>query len=183
MSHELKTDIMVDLETLGLKPGSVILSLAAVPFNTYRNTPFYKIISIGSCREAGLVVDDATLAWWDTQPTPTKVEAFSGSASLRDVLIEFSRFLDSVEGKPVLWGNAASFDLKLLEAAYEAAGVKVPWDFRSERCYRTLKNIFPQVTSGPFDGLKHNALADAKFQARHAENIFDYIYKSTPHAL
>lgn len=71
-----------------------------------------------------------------------------------------------------VWGNGAKFDLSILEAAYMTVpmfglGVGVPWNFRKEYCYRTLKNLRPecQVTRR---GTAHNALDDAINQAAHA---------------
>jgi exodeoxyribonuclease VIII len=40
------------------------------------------------------------------------------------------------------------------------------WEFWKDRCYRTIKNCYPDV---PFDrrGTHHNALDDARSQALH----------------
>src|SRR4051812_3766510 len=60
-------DIMIDLETLGTLPGSVILSIGAVAFDELSVAPgagFYKVISTISCESCGLTKDEATEKWW-----------------------------------------------------------------------------------------------------------------------
>lgn len=69
------------------------------------------------------------------------------------------------------YGNGASFDLSILKAAYDAVGLKAPWKFWDERCYRTIKNDYSQIEPDERAGTHHNALDDAKFQALHAIKI------------
>jgi DNA polymerase III epsilon subunit-like protein len=63
------TDIMIDIETLGTEPGSIITSIAAVPFN--RNgemgKAFYMNIDIQSSIDAGLTINAETLKFWMEQ--------------------------------------------------------------------------------------------------------------------
>lgn len=46
-----------------------------------------------------------------------------------------------------------------------------PIDYRNERCYRTLKNLYFNIKPLEFAGNKHNALHDALNQAEHASMI------------
>jgi len=41
-----------------------------------------------------------------------------------------------------------------------------PWYFWNDRCYRTMKSLYPQIPMER-DGVHHNALDDAISQARH----------------
>lgn len=172
-------NVMLDLETLGLKPGCVILSIGAVPFNTQdqlkRGLRFYEKIKLKSSLDYGLRIDPKTEKWWDQQPAEAKAEALSGELPLYAILSRFNTFLYHLDQPVHLWGNAASFDLKILEKAYEACDMKIPWDFRNERCFRTLKTLFPQVPAPAFVGVKHTAIADAEHQALHAEAITNYL--------
>ncbi|MHB0978446.1 MAG: 3'-5' exoribonuclease domain-containing protein [Minisyncoccota bacterium] len=60
-----------------------------------------------------------------------------------------------------------------MQYAYHALDMKQPWKFWNNRCYRTLKNMFPEV---PFVriGIAHDALDDAKSQAEHAVAILKF---------
>jgi len=71
-----------------------------------------------------------------------------------------------------LWGNGSTFDNVILSNAYRAIGVKQPWDFWNDRCYRTLKSLYPHVKLER-SGVAHNALDDAKSQAMHAVRIIN----------
>jgi hypothetical protein len=170
-------DVMLDLETTGVYAGCGILSIGAVTFDG--NTSFYDKISLDSCHSFGLVDLPDTLTWWDKQDAEAREEAFSGMTNLVEALGGFSDFLQVVRnmtGKEVfLWGNGADFDLPILAAAYRVVGMRQPWETHNGRCYRTLKNLFYEVKADPFDGMKHNALADAKHQARHALKILRHL--------
>ncbi len=168
--ERVESDVMVDLETLGVAPGSVILSIGAVRFwpgGIYDE--FYAIINTASCQEHGLTVDAQTMQWWGNQSDEARevlAHAEEGGLTLREALERFSGFFNAVENSRI-WGNGADFDNALLAAAYRAAGLDIPWRPWDSRCYRTLKSILP----GPRierRGTHHNALDDARSQALHA---------------
>lgn len=186
-SNSKLIDVMIDLETLGTQPGCVILSIGAAlvdPEVIEHNTDFdlsscfYSAISTASCYDVGLGANQATIDWWNKQNEAAREEAFSGSARLSDVLSDFSTYISRLRafGSVRVWGNAASFDLKILEAAYSVAGMPVPWSYKEEMCYRTLKNLFPQIKATAQSGLvTHHALNDAMYQALHAFAILTHI--------
>ena len=173
------TDVMVDLETLGTAPGSVILSIGAVAFNeaqpeTEWLTLDIKPISVASSRRYGLTVDEDTLSWWLRQEDAALV-------LLRDCLTPAAANLHDAVKKlrdwyPVgarMWGNGADFDNVLLKCACDAVGVKLPYGYNANRCYRTMRNEFKdKVEEAAFQGLRHDALADAMHQTRHLQAIW-----------
>lgn len=160
----MTTRVMLDLETLGLEPGCVILSIGAVEFDTEGlGETFYRSISLQSCDEAGLEIDAGTLEWWLEQDENVK-DQLVGGEELTEVLYEFGQFY---EGADEIWANAPSFDCNVLEAAYDAVEAPVPWQFYEERCYRTLKNL-PCAVEVERDGDHHDALDDAVHQADRA---------------
>lgn len=173
----MSIDIMIDLETMGVSAGCAILSIGAVTLDEKHK--FYAKICLDSCSPAGLKIDLDTIAWWQKQSKEARGEAFSGTKDLVLVLGEFAdwfRMVEKLEGTAFLWGNGADFDLPILGAAYEAVGMKKPWKPFNGRCYRTIKNWarFKDITPDPFEGVKHNALADAIFQARHLIKILRF---------
>ncbi len=85
---------------------------------------------------------------------------------LRQVLSEFSEWLDSLGEEPKVWGNGAAFDNVILAQAYRRAGLSVPWPYWNDRCYRTVKAMRPDVRMDR-TGTHHNAIDDATSQARH----------------
>jgi len=163
-------DIVLDLETTGKNAGCCILAIGATTVDESRS--FYATVEHLSCLDQGLVDSHETMSWWDKQSKEAREEAFSGTKKLILALGEFSDFFRSVEGdKKFIWGNGAAFDIPILEAAYIACGMTIPWDFRNVRCYRTMKALYYEVKAEEFEGRKHNALDDAVFEARHLHSM------------
>lgn len=157
-------DVMIDIETVGTTPGSVILSIGAVYFSRVGiGDQFYVNIDPDSCEAVGLVCDPETVRWWDRQSEEAIAALLSNRRSLGEALESFTGFLDRAKR---VWANSPSFDCVLLQAAYRAAGTKAPWSHRSERCVRTVKWQVPRsVTRVERKGVAHNALDDAIYQA------------------
>ena len=166
----LQDNVMLDLETTGVSAGCGILSIGACTLDL--DSTFYQKISLASCYDRGLKDLPSTLDWWNKQDPEVRAEAFSGVDQLAVVLIKFSDWLNSVgDKKAKIWGNGADFDLPILGAAYEACGIEKPWKPYNGRCFRTIKNLYPDVIPNAFRGVKHNALEDAKNQAIHLVKI------------
>ncbi len=171
--------VMVDLETLGNRPGCVVISIGAVLFDETSIGPeFYAEISQFDSERHGLRADLSTMRWWKSKPLEaarvvwrTSSEPSTSIHSLSDALGAFGAWLPS---RPEVWGNGAAFDNVILAECFKAAGMKMPWDFKRDRCYRTLKSLFPEV---PFKrtGTHHNALDDARSQAVHASAILRWM--------
>lgn len=166
-------NVMIDLETTGVESGCCILSVAVVPFLAEAPLePFYEKISHVKSMDAGFTNNEDTLKWWDKQRKDIQDEAFSGTRSPESVMESLTHYFKLL-GEPkdiFVWGNGADFDNVILGAYFKKLGMKQPWGIWNNRCYRTLKNLFPVVQyQKPVDA--HNALADAAAQARHAALI------------
>jgi DNA polymerase III epsilon subunit-like protein len=62
--------LMLDLETLGNKSNSAILSIGAVEFDLETGETgreFYQRIDLQSCIDKGLIINGSTFYWWITQ--------------------------------------------------------------------------------------------------------------------
>lgn len=158
--------VMIDLETFGTRPGALIVSLGAVRFGEGKILDrYYARIDPLDAQARGLVIDAATVVWWMQQSAESRIEiAAGGGKPLADVLGEFTAWLG--EEPTEIWGNGASFDNVLLDEAFRACGLKRPWAFWMDRCYRTMKERHPEVKLVR-KGTHHNALDDAESQALH----------------
>jgi len=174
--HEHKErHIMLDLETLGVTPGSVICSLAAVEFDIQTGQTlktFYERIGIQSCLDSGLTVTGDTLTWWMQQSRAARVEVYGDNRKpLRDVLNGFSNFLQSIDGDRRnlrIYGNSSDFDCSILASAYQAMKLPIPWMFYGTRCVRTISSLFPEIKkSTKFEGTLHNPLDDCLHQVKY----------------
>lgn len=170
MSH-----IMLDIETLGTRTGSLITSIGAVRFNNaVIIAQFYERIDPRSGLDLGLTMDVDTVMWWMQQGEEARMELTKPGQPITEVLARFSEWAQA--GSPNgaqdvrMWGNGASFDNAQLSAAYALAGQEQPWKFWNDRCYRTVKAMYP-IVKVDRDGTHHHALDDAKSQARHLMKI------------
>lgn len=157
--------IMVDIETLGTRPGDAILSIGAALISTDKIiSTFYVTVDSESCKALGMRAQKSTLEWWGKQSPEVRAAAFKGELSLHSALRQLQLWIPP--GDVCVWGNGAGFDVPLLEAAYRAAKMEIPWKFWNARCYRTVAAMHP-TEKPPREGVHHNALDDAVFQATH----------------
>lgn len=162
--------IMLDLETLGTRTTSVMLSIGAVKFDPDTNTivdKFYVVIDREDSKRYGLTTDAATEIWWSKQSAAARTVLKEEGVSLAEALGRFSRWCDDDNE---VWGNGSDFDNAILGHAYSRAGLVAPWKFFNSRCYRTAKRLLPEVE---FErtGTYHNAVDDAESQALHLMNM------------
>jgi hypothetical protein len=164
------TRIMLDLETLGTSPGSAILSIGAVKFGRkHVLSDFYQRVDLRSCLDFGMKINPDTLFWWLQQSESVRQEITQEGIFLASALEEFDRWIHQGEAEGTefeIWGNGAAFDNVLLSTAYELFQHPRPWKYANDRCYRTVKNLYPEVEMVRY-GDHHNALDDARSQAMH----------------
>ena len=160
-------NLMVDIETLGVRSTSVILSIGAVEFDGQAiGRGFHRRIDIQSCLDAGLTVDASTIEWWMTQSNEARAIFDIKGDPLDRVLDDFSRAFDW--DNKLIWCNGMNFDLPILDNAFHAVGLRTPWPYYNGRDYRTLKNMFSKelVNSIRVEPVvAHDALDDARAQA------------------
>jgi DNA polymerase III epsilon subunit-like protein len=163
------TRVMLDLETFGTRPGSAIVSIGAVKFGDGKIIgEFYQRIDLKSCVDCGLVIDPDTVLWWLKQSDEARLELTLPSQHIAAVLQQFAIWIGPVETE--VWGNGAAFDNALLAEAYHALQLRMPWRYSKDRCYRTLKNLHPEIVMER-NGTHHHALDDARSQAHHLMRI------------
>lgn len=164
--HEQNTErVMLDIETLGLEPGCAILSIGAVRFDEDGlGETFHESISLESCGDAGLRFDAGTLEWWLEQDEDAQ-GVLTGGRELREVLFDLGVWYEPADE---VWANSPVFDCAIVEHAYDCVDIKVPWEYHDRRDYRTLEALPVGVDSDdiPHDGVEHDALDDAKHQAK-----------------
>jgi len=170
--------VMLDLETMGTGSNSTIIAIGAVFFSDSATLgSFYANVSKESCEDEGMVSDAATVKWWSEQSEEAKAALKGNQLDIIDALNEFKNWLnrsdtpiDNIE----IWGNGSMFDNTILSNAYLSCGMEIPWKFYNDRCYRTVKNVYPEIKLNRV-GVHHNAVDDAKSQALHLIEILKSI--------
>jgi len=162
--------LMVDIETMGTndpdEPTPIIVSVGAVVF-TRDGVVREQSWSVDgeSCEDIGLGVDFETVEWWLNQPEAIR-EQVSGGEDIETVLEEL-RTLATVSGCSAVWAQGHDFDLGVLETAYSRLDMRCPWEFWEQRDSRTYRQeIDAPIDVSRRDEDRHDALADARYQAR-----------------
>ena len=184
--------IMLDLETLSTAPDAAIVSIGACVIGKRgKSNEFYRAISLKESEPNRLGrLDKDTVQWWiskpqDAQSVFTDPDAMHISSALCDfthwvVHTRDKQKIDSMRNV-YLWGNSAAFDNVILRNA----NARQPTAFIGEllpahwndRCYRTVSALAPSIKRKQ-TGTHHNALDDAKSQAKHLIRVLRHLGKT-----
>ena len=94
--------------------------------------------------DRGRVIEADTMLFWMDQPYEVrklmKECASNDPTEITSLLVNFTTMFEAmVQGRPYeLYANSPSFDCNKLKSLYADWGFDIPWDFRQERCLRTL---------------------------------------------
>ncbi|WP_042005026.1 exonuclease, partial [Escherichia coli] len=171
--------LMIDLETMGKNPDAPIISIGAIFFDPQTGDmgpEFSKTIDLET---AGGVIDRDTIKWWLKQSREAQSAIMTDEIPLDDALLQLREFIDENSGEffVQVWGNGANFDNTILRRSYERQGIPCPWRYYNDRDVRTIVELgkaidFDARTAIPFEGERHNALDDARYQAKYVSVIW-----------
>ncbi|GAB0765582.1 exonuclease [Escherichia coli] len=171
--------LMIDLETMGKNPDAPIISIGAIFFDPQTGEmgpEFSKTIDLET---AGGVIDRDTIKWWLKQSREAQSAILTDEIPLDDALLQLREFIDENSGEffVQVWGNGANFDNTILRRSYERQGIPCPWRYYNDRDVRTIVELgkaidFDARTAIPFEGERHNALDDARYQAKYVSVIW-----------
>ena len=171
--------LMIDLETMGKNPDAPIISIGAIFFDPQTGDmgpEFSKTIDLET---AGGVIDRDTIKWWLKQSREAQSAIMTDEIPLDDALLQLREFIDENSGEFFVrvWGNGANFDNTILRRSYERQGIPCPWRYCNDRDVRTIVELgkaidFDARTAIPFEGERHNALDDARHQAKYVSAIW-----------
>lgn len=177
--------LMIDLETMGKNPDAPIISIGAIFFDPQTGDmgpEFSKTIDLET---AGGVIDRDTIKWWLKQSREAQSAIMTDEIPLDDALLQLREFIDenSCEFFVQVWGNGANFDNTILRRSYERQGIPCPWRYYNDRDVRTIVELgkaidFDARTAIPFEGERHNALDDARYQAKYVSVIWQKLIPS-----
>lgn len=134
-------------------------------------------------RKYALQRDPETVKWWNDQSAEAQA-AFADPVDLTRALNDFSAWLNNLSDERTaatnpsmrIYAHGPQFDISILEAAYHACGLPVPWHYRSPRDTRTVLDMagidddgdgsYRTYLSQFNTGTYHHALDDAIAQAK-----------------
>jgi len=180
-------DIVIDLETLGTRPGCPIIEIGACAidpndgrilanFNrrVASGLSWYDTINDATHGNPHSSDITATCRWWhaDDERKKTLRRIMTRVCPKNNPFQEFCEWFERVTADAFtvrVWGNGPTFDLAILSHGMEQRGVTVPWHHTQERCVRTAleqaaheRGSVSWIERGP----RHRALNDARHEAR-----------------
>lgn len=186
------TDISIDLETLGQRSDAPVLSIGACAFNRdtgHTGPSYYAAVKLEDAMRHGRVKAD-TLTWWVTKNGSVFRDLLEqrGAVSLYEALRGLNDFVRAQPAGVCVWGNGSSFDISILEHAFDSVtaagtpGFHEEWKFWSVRDMRTAVDLSGlNKDSIPFMGTAHNALDDAVHQAKVIAECFLKVKRLNKH--
>ncbi|EET7772232.1 exonuclease [Escherichia coli] len=177
--------LSVDLETMGTNPDAPINSIGGKffdPATGEMGPEFSKAIDLET---SGGIIDRKTIKWWAKRSREAQSAIFTDEISLDVALRLFIEFIEKNSGGRFVqvWGNGANFDNVILRRSYERQGIPCPWLYYNDRDVRTIVKLgnaigFDVRMAIPFEGVPHNALDDARHQAKQVSAIWQKLIPS-----
>ncbi|AUM07598.1 exonuclease [Escherichia coli] len=175
--------LMIDLETMGKNPDAPINAIAGKffePATGEMGPEFSKTIDLET---AGGVIERDTIKWWLKQSREAQSAILTDEIPLDDALLQFREFIDENSGEffVQVWGNGATFDNVILRRSYARQGIPCPWRYTNDRDVRTMVALglvmdFDARNVTTFEGERHNALHDARYQAKYVSAIWQKLF-------
>ncbi|HAW7213499.1 TPA: exonuclease [Escherichia coli] len=179
------THLSVDLETMGTNPDAPINSIGGKffdPATGEMGPEFSKTIDLET---SGGIIDRKTIKWWAKRSREAQSAIFTDEIPLDDALLQLREFINENSGESFIqiWGNGANFDNVILRRSYERQGIPCPWRYYNDRDVRTIVELgnsidFDVRMAIPFEGVPHNALDDARHQAKQVSAIWQKLIPS-----
>lgn len=162
---------MLDIETLGNRDDSIVVSIGAVFFdpNTGETgAEFERVLAYQDQIDKGRKPTQSTMQFWFSQEKEPQKIFLEDGISTDQALQEFEGFIcDNAKIDQVKpWGNGPSFDLTIMESLFRDFGFQIPWCFWNVRCLRTFKEYIYNGKDLKREGVYHDAKDDCKHQIK-----------------
>lgn len=178
-------DLMVDIEGLGSKNDSIILTIGAQLFDpsvkgwetkSQRHihtgdeySPYMNLrVELDGQEAIGRTTDPGTIDWWLKQSREAQEEAFSEEdrVPLLDALLALKQLADPCKR---VWSKGPLYDFAILEHAYAQMNLPNPWKFWNVRDARTVYSLAPSIANRK-NG--HLAIEDCRDQILMLQDAF-----------
>lgn len=162
-------NLMIDLETLDTRSSAVIVSIGAVVFDrkSILRTGYW-ILDLEEQIKRGRTISSQTMAWWMKQSEDAR-KVFTDQSSYRNSILEFhGQFSSLFNGEELaVWGNGSDFDTAIMIDFYNRHSLVPPsgWKYYNNLCFRSFNKWFDAKRMVKREGVHHNALDDAVYQA------------------
>lgn len=170
--------LMIDIETYDTEITAVILSIGAVVFDPRGYTlddEFH--IKLSTASQSDRTTSPSTVTWWDQQSPKARESVFVGKKiPINIALTAFTIWINKLQPTCTrIWAKSPDFDCAIVNHACKEQHIRFPFKFWEYRCCRTIIELaypegdFPHMEG---DGPHHDALADAKRQAKEVQHAY-----------
>lgn len=172
------TDVMVDIETLGLTGGDIILSVAFLEFHLEdghaRGDTLEINFDLKDSAKLGFNIDVETLMWWLKQDRETFEKNLKDPMPVDHALRRIINWFRDRDLR--VWANSPQMDLVLLKSYYRKLQMPVPWSYRNECDCRTIAMLRPRIKkSTGYVGYKHTPADDAAHQIKYVRKTIQQL--------
>ena len=136
---------MLDIETMGVKPDTLVLSIAAVAFDEFNDISTYSDLQhldllLDTEEQAHRSIDKETEWWWNQRDEAVREKIFGdvGRVSIDDALDQLIKFCWQ---KSRIWCQGPTLDITVLTHLFSERGKGVPWGYGVVRDSRTLLDL------------------------------------------
>lgn len=157
-------NVMIDIETLDIKPTAVVVSVGIVTFTQDETRDILYIDAKASIMDQiskGRTVDQDTVAWWKGKPT---IDTLKSPCVSPSDLSELRRMIYVHTPPELEYWSRGSLDFIVLENLLVDC---VPWKYWQLRDVRTLDHFVPKCTPT----IPHNPVADCLAQIQQVWNV------------
>src|SRR5687768_5214533 len=179
-------DLMLDIETLGLEPMSVITQIAAVPFEIEDDSLNYGInidINLNNCLNNGAIIDGNTLTW-TIENNLQALKNQNEKMDLPEALLKLGWYIGDIRPQ-FIWAKSPNFDCTILESWYKRCGITIPWKYKQLVDVRTIEwfgrtklnlgEVLDEIHE-KYKGKTHNPTADCHFQIEVLRKVINRRY-------
>lgn len=168
------TMVSIDLETLGTKPNSPVLSIGATAYNLESGifAVFEAFFDLDEQFKLGRVPSHDTFLWWLQQSEEARMDVVGRKfKSVETIEAAFNDWWASVAAtvKPdsmYVSSNGNDFDLPILDTLFKDPIFNKGKNFRRKICWRGLAILYRGEFEYPKDEIRHSASGDAISQAK-----------------
>lgn len=134
---------------------------------------------------AGGVIDRDTIKWWLKQSREAQSAIMTDEIPLDDALLQLREFIDENSGEFLFRSGEMepTSTTRFCAVHTNGRGSPCPWRYYNDRDVRTIVELgkaidFDARTAIPFEGERHNALDDARYQAKYVSVIWQKLIPS-----
>lgn len=171
-------DCMIDVESFSLDENAALVGLGCAFFDLQTCTigpTFSQTIHLATSVALGGRIDASTCLWWLGQSEAIRNQVRFQGRDVRLVMTDFCEWMREHSDPTTVrvYGNSDAFDIGKMERHLKWLGMEPPWFWTNRRCFRTIRNLYPQVKYDPSqkNGEAHDPLVDAVFQVEHLFKI------------